>query len=173
MLDVARRRGDIEWVLGDPMSVHWQGEFDLIVMTGHAFQVFVEDDDLRGSLASIREALREDGRFVFETRNPLAREWERWGDYGPNEIEHNGIKVEVSGRPPVFDGELLSFTSVYTSPSWKEPIVSTSTLRFLDAASLASFLDEAGLAVEEQFGDWDRSPLTDASPEIISIVRRG
>jgi hypothetical protein len=38
---------------------------------------------------------------------------------------------------------------------------------------LASFLSDAGLAIEEQFGDWVRHPLTDTSPEIITIARRG
>jgi hypothetical protein len=46
-----------------------------------------------------------------------------------------------------------------------------STLRFLDADSVSWFLSDAGLAIEEQFGDWDRQPLTDASPEIITIAR--
>ena len=39
----------IQWVLGDLASVGWERAFDLIVMTGHAFQVLVGDDDLRGS----------------------------------------------------------------------------------------------------------------------------
>jgi len=49
-LDQARRRSDIEWVHGDLSSVRWDGEFDLVVMTGHAFQEFVADDD-RAELA--------------------------------------------------------------------------------------------------------------------------
>ncbi len=44
MLEQARKRSDIEWVLGDLTSVDWCREFDLVVMTGHAFQVFVNDD---------------------------------------------------------------------------------------------------------------------------------
>ena len=51
MLGQARKRPDIEWVLGDLGSVG--GAFDLVVMTGHAFQVFVDDDQLRTSLAAI------------------------------------------------------------------------------------------------------------------------
>ncbi len=38
-----RARSDVEWVLGDLGSADWDREFDLVVMTGHAFQVFVED----------------------------------------------------------------------------------------------------------------------------------
>ena len=78
MLQQARKRPDIEWVLGDLTSVDWRCEFDLVVTTGHAFQVLLEDDQLRESLAAIRTALAGDGRFVFETRNPLARGWEKW-----------------------------------------------------------------------------------------------
>jgi hypothetical protein len=46
-------------------------------------------------------------------------------------------------------------------------------LRFLDADSLSRFLAETGLVIVEQFGDWDRRPLTETSPEIITMARRG
>ncbi len=35
------------------------------------------------------------------------------------------------------------------------------------------FLSGAGLVVEEQFRDWTGHRLTDTSPEIITIARRG
>jgi len=44
-------------------------------------------------------------------------------------------------------------------------------MRFLSVSSLNSFLVEAGFAVEEQFGDWDRQPVTDTGPEIITLAR--
>jgi SAM-dependent methyltransferase len=173
MLDQARMRSDIEWILGDLAAVDWDREFDLVVMTGHAFQVLIEDNDLRASLATIRSALTEDGRFAFETRNPLVREWESWALEHPVEVARvAGAVVEMTREveTPV-DGELVSFTMTFTSPSWDWPQVSRSTLRFLDADSLSSFLSGASLAIEEQFGDWDRQPLTDTSPEIITIAR--
>jgi hypothetical protein len=37
---------------------------------------------------------------------------------------------------------------------------------------LASLYDYAGLVVDEQYGYWDRTPVTDDSPEIVTIVRR-
>ncbi len=78
MLEQARRRCDVEWRLGDLASAHWEQDFELVVMTGHAFQVLVDDDEIRSSLAAVRAALSSEGRFAFETRNPLAREWESW-----------------------------------------------------------------------------------------------
>lgn len=174
MLHQARRRSDIEWVLGDLAGVAWDHEFDLAVMTGHAFQVFVEDDEIRTSLAAICCALTDDGRFAFETRNPLAREWEAWTpDNAVAVVDSDGATVLLAHdvETPV-DGEVVSFSSTFTSPAWDRPQVSRSTLRFLDADSLSSFLSEAGFAIEERFGDWDRSPLTHTSSEIITIARR-
>lgn len=69
-----------------------------------------------------------------------------------------------------FNGGTVSFSHTFTSPAWPRPQVSHSTLRFLDPAALASFLGAAGLAIEAQFGDWDRSSLTDRSREIITIA---
>ncbi len=173
MLDQARKRSDIEWVRGDLASVHWEREFDLVVMTGHAFQVFVEDDELRAALAAIRSALTEDGRFAFETRNPRVRAWERWTpDNAVQVTDASGaeVRMEHEVATPV-ERDVVRFSSTFTSPRWDRPQVSRSTLRFLDADSLSSFLSDAGLAVEEQFGDWDRQPLTDTSPEIITIAK--
>lgn len=174
MLQQARKRSDVEWVHGDLASVDWRREFDLIVMTGHAFQVFVEDHQLRSSLAAIRSALTEDGRFVFETRNPSARGWEAWTPDNAVEISHGGSVARMAHQveTPVV-GDVVSFTVTYTSPSWDRPLVSRSTLRFLDVDSLSAFLSGAGLIVEKQFGDWGRQPLTDTSPEIIIVARRG
>ena len=174
MLEQARRRADIEWVHGDLASVNWLREFDLVVMTGHAFQVLVEDDQLRASLAAIRSALTEHGRFVFETRNPSARGWEAWTPDNAVEILHDGSAVRMAHQVAMpIVGDRVSFTVTYTSPSWEQPLVSRSTLRFLEADSLSALLSQAGLFVEEQYGDWDRQPLTDTSPEIITVAWRG
>ena len=45
-------------------------------------------------------------------------------------------------------------------------------LRFLGPEALTTFLHKAGFVVDEQFGDWDRGPLTETSEEIITIARR-
>jgi SAM-dependent methyltransferase len=174
MLEVARGRTDIEWILGDLSSVNWESEFDLVVMTGHAFQVFLGDEELRLALTAIREALTADGRFVFETRNPPARAWERWVPENVHEIVTPAgavVRSEHQVDSPV-RGELVSFTNTFTSPAWDGPRMSRSTLRFLDVEALDRFLADAGLGVVERFGDWDRRPLTDTSPEIITVARR-
>jgi len=174
MIDIARERSDIEWVVGDLTSTGWDGQFDLVVMTGHAFQVFVTDDELRAALGAIRSALSAPGRFAFETRNPLVREWERWTPENAVELSNtSGALVRMTHHVPgPIDGNTVRFSSTYSSPGWNRPRVSWSTLRFLDAEALSGFLSEAGLAIEQQFGDWAGGPLTATSPEIITIAKR-
>lgn len=173
MLAQARRRPDIEWVEGDLSVSRFHGEFDLIVMTGHAFQVLVTDEELRQGLATIREALAPGGRLAFETRNPGARAWERWTVDHPN-------RVSVGDGPPVFmtrevttpyDGRTVSFRHTFSCEAWAEPQSSNSTLRFLGVEELAKFLADAGLEIEAQHGDFDGSPVTETSPEIVVIAR--
>jgi ubiquinone/menaquinone biosynthesis C-methylase UbiE len=174
MLTQARQRTDIEWVLGDLSSVTWDREFDLVVMTGHAFQELIRDDEIRVALAAIRSALIDGGRFAFETRNPRDRAWDRWAtQYSAEVTDATGARVRCAYRveEPIEEGVVRS-TSTFTSAGWDHPEVSRGALRFLDPDVLSSFLAGAGLAIEEQFGDWDRSPLTDTSPEIITIACR-
>ena len=174
MLQQARIRQDIEWVLGEAASGAWDQEFDLVVMTGHAIQVIMEDDEVRASLAAIRSALTEHGRFVFETRNPLVRAWESWmPDDVVEAVDDAGAVVRKWHEIETVDGDVVSYTNTFTSPAWDRPLILQGRQRFLDVDSLSSFLSGAGLAIEEQFGDWDRKPLTDSSPEIITIARWG
>ena len=173
MLRVARTRSDIEWVLGDLSATAWQREFDLAVMTGHAFQVLVTDGEIRVALSTIRNALVPGGVFAFETRNPLAREWERWMPERAVEFaDRDGtvVRFETDVEMPVV-GDVVRFTNSYRRADWDRAERSRSTLRFLAADTLASFLAAAGFVIEAQHGDWDRRPVTASSPEIITIAR--
>ncbi|MFF7978297.1 class I SAM-dependent methyltransferase [Streptomyces sp. NPDC007901] len=172
---VQARRGEpaVEWVLGDLRSRLWDGHgFDLVVMTGHAFQELVGDEELRAALAAVRAALSPTGRFVFETRNPAARAWERWTPDRVHRVtgpDGRPVRVwhEVEGTP---GGDRVTFTETYEGGPWSQPRVSRSTLRFLGADSLSDHLGDAGLEVVEQYGDWGRGPLAPGCPEIITIA---
>src|SRR5215475_5449568 len=54
MLDQARIRADIDWILGDLSAVSFEHEFDLVIMSGHVFQVFLTDDDIATALRAVR-----------------------------------------------------------------------------------------------------------------------
>ncbi|KUL49641.1 methyltransferase [Streptomyces sp. NRRL F-4489] len=181
MLDRARRRADIEWFLADAGSANAPAVagtgpgagFDLVVMTGHAFQCLTADADVDAALAAIRAALRDGGRFAFETRNPLVRPWERWTpDRAVAVTRPDGRRARVAHRVELpVEGGLVRFTETFDGPGWRAPVVSRAALRFLDAAALDARLAAAGLAVEARYGDWDRRPFAPDSPEIITVAR--
>ncbi|HUJ07155.1 MAG TPA: methyltransferase domain-containing protein [Streptosporangiaceae bacterium] len=173
MLGQARVRSDIEWVLADAASAASGRErgFDLAVMTGHAFQALISDEEVRSGLKGISGALAEAGRFAFHTRHPQARAWDGWNTSvqvaGPG-----GAVARVSYRVHEVAGDVVRLSETYEGPWWDRPLAEHGALRFLGPSRLAEFLREAGLTVERQFGGWDEGPLTDASDEIITIARR-
>jgi SAM-dependent methyltransferase len=173
MLGVARRRRtDIEWVAGTAASMAFDGEFDLAIMTGHAFQVLVGDDEVRASLTAIRRALVDGGRFVFETRNPVARAWERWNPHNAMDVvDPSGRPVRIWHEVESVAGDVVTFTETTSDPDGAPLRVDRASLRFLDVDTLAGFLADAGFEVDAQYGGWLREPLEPASPEIITVAR--
>jgi SAM-dependent methyltransferase len=172
MLGVARRRADIEWVAGTAASMAWDGEFDLAIMTGHAFQFLVGDDDLRASLAAIRRALADGGRFTFETRNPLGRAWEGWNpENAIDVVDPSGRRVRISYDVEAVVGDVVTLTETTRDPDGTPLRVDRADLRFLDVDTLARFLTDAGFAIEAQYGGWFREPVNPASPEIVTVAR--
>ena len=140
-------------------------------MTGHAFQFLVDDDELCASLAAIRRALIDGGRFAFETRNQVARAWESWNPANAIEIvDPAGQQVHVSYEVESVVEDLVTVTEI-TSDERGVPLrVDRATLRFLDIGTLARFLATAGFQIETQCGGWSREPLDAASAEIITVA---
>ncbi|CAM5439952.1 methyltransferase [Streptomyces spiroverticillatus] len=185
-LERARGKGarGVAWVEGpaaDAGRLCGTG-FALVTMTGHAFQCLVTDEEVRDSLSGVHEALRPGGRFVFDTRHPQARAWDRWNPVASE------VRVELPGggggpgRPLRFWHEVdavvespstvVDFHSTAAEPDGTVLRVDSSRLRFLRPAALNAFLAEAGFEVEAQYGDWARGPLAPGSAEIISVARK-
>jgi SAM-dependent methyltransferase len=173
MLDFARRHSDIDWVEGTAASMTWDREFDLAVMMSHAFQCFVTDDELRTSLAAIRRALVDGGRFVFETRNPAVREWEEWNPRNPiNVVGPAGREVRVTYEVQAVDGDVVIFTETTSDPEGTVLRAERGRLRFLDRDALTRFLIEVGFTVDAQYGGWFGERLEQTSREIVTFARR-
>jgi SAM-dependent methyltransferase len=178
MLARARRHADIEWFEARAADVaRWAGQFDLAIMTSNAFQCLVEDDDLRASLAAVRTALRPGGRFAFETRHPQARAWESWPEGVMPARMPDGRDLRISYQVDSVVGDRVTFaeiTALAGADGQPDRVVRTdrAMLRFLDVPALNAFLGEAGFEVDEQYGSWDKGPLTAASSEIVTVARR-
>ncbi len=172
MLNHGRNRPDgrsVRWLDGDARRFRLGESFDFIVLTGHAFQVFLADADIAAALATLRLHLAPGGCLAFESRNPLVREWDSWGAPGPaDRVEVPGIgavevRYEITGEA----AGCVDFASHYRFLDSGETVTTQSRLRFLGQADLAAALATAGLRATAWYGDWDRAPYRPDSPEII------
>lgn len=169
MLEVGRQAPSgaaVTWLQGTAQDFTTNDRFDLAFMTGHAFQVLLEDDDIRQSLANIRYHLAPGGTFAFETRNP-ALPWETIFQGGRTLASDDG-PVPVEWRVLWRHGEIVRFDTHYHLADGDR--VSESTLRFLPLDRLEGFLEEAGLVVQAVFGDWDKTPFEPAASREIIIL---
>jgi ubiquinone/menaquinone biosynthesis C-methylase UbiE len=160
MLNVARRHplGEkVTWIESTSEAFRTEQTFDLIIMTGHAFQVLLTDAQVQATMATMARHLSPGGRIAFESRNP-AVDWDAvWARAYEMETEHGPVhavrRLTDASQAP----EYLSFAWDYHFSD--QLLTSDSTLRFLSADAISKFAERAGLSIEQLQGDWDGSPF--------------
>ncbi|PJI91219.1 methyltransferase family protein [Yoonia maricola] len=172
MLEFARSAPggqSVKWICG-LLADFDAAPFDLIFMTGHAFQCMLLDDEITAFFRAARRLLRPEGRLVFETRNAAVKAWENWTpeQSTATKVLPNGRSVTAYHELQNVDVDVVSFRSVYQFPDQR--ITSDSTLRFTMLDEVTAFAQAEGLALLEVFGDWNKSPLKPTSPEIIMTL---
>ncbi|MBY0357515.1 MAG: class I SAM-dependent methyltransferase [Candidatus Obscuribacterales bacterium] len=171
MLEIGRRKphgNQIEWVQSSAQTYHSDKLFDLIIMTGHAFQVLLEDVDVLKTFSTMQKHLKQGGFAAFESRNPLI-DWEREWNYDMV-LKLPASTVHESRRFLTMEDDRMTFELRYQFPD--ETLVSTSELRFLSRKDIEEHLTASGLCIDKVLGDWDGTLFDErSSPEMIFIVR--
>lgn len=175
MLAVARGKPGadaVRWIDGGTEVLGDKGA-DLALMTGHVAQFFIREADWRQALRRIHRVLRPDGRLAFETRNPTSRPWEAWTRESSRRVTElpNGRLETWYDFASVHDG-MVEYAFCHQFPRG-QLIREDSVLAFRTHEQVQASLADAGLEVENVYGDWDRSPVFPDSPELIYIARRG
>jgi len=177
MLEIARAKPGartVSWVCADARRLGLGRRFDLIVMTGHAFQVFLTDADRAACLAAIARHLAPNGRFILDSRNPEAREGEEWGpDASRRWIDDPVLGRVESWNDAGFDAAtgVVTYETSYRSSdvrTWS----ATSRIAFPALGDLQGQIAAAGLSAEHWLGDWQGGPLRPGCPEFIPIGGR-
>ncbi len=177
MLAVAAGRpgGNIvTWVAADARSVRLGRRFDLVLLTGHAFQVFLTDDDQRAALATIAAHLAPGGRFIFDSRNPaFPGRKQRTRAETAKRIDHPRLGATESWNASTYDQAtgILSYENGYRVLASGREYVGKAQIRYTPREALAGLMGEAGLAVDQWLGDWLGTPFAAESREVIPLGR--
>jgi ubiquinone/menaquinone biosynthesis C-methylase UbiE len=162
-LNVARRKtyaARVHWISGTAAQLKGL-QADLITMTGNVAQVFVTDEEWMTTLRACRDALRPNGRLVFEVRDPTKEAWKGWNrDQSCQTIEAPGIgTVEFWVELMHVQLPLVSFRHIFVFRKDGSVMKSESTLRFRSRSEIAEALSRAQLTVESVRDAPDRPGL--------------
>jgi SAM-dependent methyltransferase len=170
MLDVAKQKSfanKISWVQSFAQNYQSDKLFELIIMTGHAFQVLLEDEDILETFARVKKHLHPDGKFVFESRNPSIN-WAREWNYDITLDLPDG-KVQESRHFLGMANDRMTFELRYELTD--ERLVSRSELRLLSKIEIERRLVESGLHINNVLGDWQNNQFDEnSSREMIFLV---
>ena len=174
MLEIAKKRqgGDrVTWILGDARTLSLNRTFDLVLLTGHAFQVFLTGADQSAVLATVAAHLNKNGHFIFDTRNP---EMEAWRDWTPDHrwtVDHPTLGdveawIDASNDPQT---GVVAYETHYVVGESGAHYDAASKIRFTSQEQMAALIEGAGLCTEAWFGDWEGREFQKGSKEIIPI----
>lgn len=174
MLDIARERpgGDrVDWYLSGAADLDLAARFDLIVMTGHAFQVLRSDKEIAAALSAMRRHLAPGGRLAFETRNGAVRAWEGWVADRADVVDLTGHgEVRVGYQTVAVEGPLVTY-EIRFDFGGGDCTVATDVLRFMEEDEVRGHLAAAGFEDIILVGDWNGSTVGPDSPELIAVAR--
>ena len=165
---------DIDWRESDARQLSLGKRFNLVYITGNAFQAFLSREDQNDFLASVRSHLTDNGTFGFDTRNPSGhnlttiRDEEIWMEYK----NFDGHQVRISGTQEYDDDNQIMHWTTYRR--WSEgelPKEKTSRIacRFTWPAELSSLLRQHGFQIKAQYGNWDMEPIRYDSKVLLTI----
>ncbi|CAN5824667.1 class I SAM-dependent methyltransferase [soil metagenome] len=171
LLEHARRRSrragvDVEWVQADMRELPWTGRFDVVLSLFSSLGYFLSDaEDLR-VLRAARQSLRPGGHFVLETMHRdhvvvhyTERDWwEAPGDMTAwVEREWDalaGVSHEtLRWRREELGGEKQHAIRIRTATEW------------------LALIAEAGLEPVDCYGDWDETPFTHTSENLVILAK--
>jgi ubiquinone/menaquinone biosynthesis C-methylase UbiE len=155
MLAAARAKANAEkvvWIEGTAAAAPTSA-FDLVLMTSHVAQVFVDDAEWSETLRHVARALVPGGRLAFDSRDPAARAWEEWA--GVTSVGEGTVSFTSTNELP--DGSVLDVDSI---------------LRFQTEPELRASLAAAGFEVDAVYGGWSREPVGEGAGELIVVATR-
>ncbi len=175
MLEVARSKpyaDQIKWIQGSFKQMKGL-QTDMVLMTSHVAQFFLEDKEWQEMLEAAHHALKPGGHIVFDIRRLTNPPFPGWP------TEDNRRKFENIAAGPVewwfkllsVENKRVRYELHYFFVYSGEEVVSVNELVFRSQEEVIQGLSNAGFEMEVVYGDWDNSVANPTSPEMIFVAK--
>ncbi len=183
MLDKARDKASgkdlpITWSLQDCTKLQLETKSKLMYMTANSFQHFLTNESQDQLLQSVHTHLLEGGVFIFNTRFPSKEELlqpeteEFWRTYrnGAGEV----VDVYTIARYDQI-AQSQHYTTIRRTKDFDGMITEKQTqinLRYTYPQEMKRLLVNNGFEILRVYSDWEETPLTEESYNIIYVCRK-
>lgn len=175
MIEIAKSKKGadaVDWRVADAKNLRLDQKFDLVVLTGHTFQVFLNETDQSSVLGTISAHLKPKGRFIFDTRNPeFGGSKERSRGQVKRSFEHAQLGLVDCWNSSTYDQQtqILSYENGYVVEATGASYSAEAKIKYTSQGDISRLLNEAGLEATSWFGDWTGQSFHSDAPEIIPI----
>ncbi len=175
MMSLAKQKpcaDKVKWLLGSSERLEGQ-KSDLVIMTSHVAQFFLDDEKWHELLRQIHTTLNPGGYIFFDSKNPLSKPWEKWSEAETKQIKSTPEgDVEFWIDNPIVDGNQVEYELHYLFLKDGDRLVSKNRLIYRSKSELAENLKAAGFKVEKIHGDWGGSDFKESDSEMIFLAKR-
>lgn len=167
----------IEFTVGDARSFKLDKKFPFVFMLMNAFQFLLTRQDHEAMFARVREHLRDDGYFLFETRNPsplnlnVVRHPEGDTFALPDGGKLIAIEEQVYDPMTQIQHYTRNLTFHHADGQTTEKTLRVA-LRYVFPQEMESLLYYNGFEITECYGNWQQDPLTETSRAMIYVCQK-
>ncbi|WP_010097976.1 class I SAM-dependent DNA methyltransferase [Ornithinibacillus scapharcae] len=178
MLDQARMKSTnlpIKWVEQDCTQLNLEVQSPLIYMVGNSFQHFLTNEAQDLLLSSVHNHLEDGGVFIFSTRFPSKEELlqpaeeEYWRSYQDPTTGHHVDVYTISNYDQI--AQVQHYTTIRRSAEMPESRTEIS-LRYVYPKEMKRLAEAHGFEVLHMFQDWEETPLSNDSYDMICVLKK-
>lgn len=175
-------RERVRLICGSMTDFNLGESFDLVMLPFRPFQHLLTVDDQQACLRAVNHHLRQKGRLVFDVFQPDFRHlhdptYRQETEEVPEVACPGGQRIRVTSRVlafhPAEQYNQLELIFYITHPDGRrERFVHAFSFRYFFRYELEHLLARGGFRVVELYGNFDKSPLRDDSPEMIFVAEK-
>jgi ubiquinone/menaquinone biosynthesis C-methylase UbiE len=169
MLDIAQQKTNrVRWVNSTAEALCLDMKFDLIILSGHAFQVFLTQEQRIAALQTMQQHLTADGTIVFDSRNPAVEEWREWTP----ELSRESLSTQEFGEVILWNdvaeqNGIVRYQTFYQQGENGPIYRAESDIAFPTLSDITQAAEFCGLRVRYLYGDWQFNAFQENSPEMV------